>query len=1024
METETEHGPRGRVRDLELELKELRCRTQEQEQCIVQYKVETEKLLALRETDASGETMRGETMHGMMKVWLSDARQQSEDLKLLFEESKVIAAETLIAAKREFGSKINKLQQQVVQLEADLAESSKARAAAEEASEKFRHELATAKRDSDLLRSELASSSGELSGKLTLRQNITKSEICKLSAEVFSLQQNLIEQAQRSAEAGKKGSTAYHQDLVSLNGLLERSREMRERDRAAFEAALEVANSDLRDKEALLQEVQDRLQHTIYQLEENRQHTNNLAQHISKMEHLANSNTVEAEELVVRAARMRTNTILLRAAAREWRLAVRPAHDISSRLSVLHDKRLTLKILERWRFNVLVHRRGLRKIAAVHGRWKAGRLLSTCLKWRHYTRARHHLQLTCRRIMVRFFQSSRSTAFYEWRVKSSVSKMLRRQELRAANHSDRACMRRALRVMLKVSSESKWLLVKGQHLVTSFCRRGKSTALCAWNGLVRNLQDSVFHFKAQKSLYRALWTLRVAFGLWFSACSPPSIAEGMALRVTGTQQRRRRICLLLLSWQQHASTRKLCRMKIVRSKQHVEYVRKQRTLRRLRIYVRLRQSLALRRQRVAAKTARIVLVHTIRTWNELRMSRKISSVQNLRRTIRSTRTNLTQAIRKWRDGVVQARFQKKFEQRSNAKYILKQNMLAFTCFASHRLETRALRKKASSSAQRRLNKLCAWSLNAWVQSNAACRYRSRQDFFVNSRRKMLRLARLRVCTRWWHEYANKNKVLATLGRRIASKWARMQSSEMMQSWCVMQHTKKWRNALAEKARNRRHTCFIIELMDSWSQSVHWSSLETSHKKEFDRLSEEFMAVKSHLQISLCKEADLQNNLNQLQDKEAELQNNLNQLQDVRIPALKSELELMQMELEAKGAETTSTKMQVSMLQDTIAELRGFLNDPDLKDDLNSNNTTMVETLQKEMEMERKSVLRLQLEAQHKDAEISQLSSQIAAMEHIVARSQKSIENLESQLSSDIQVHPLSGNEFCTMHAKTADYASM
>jgi predicted nucleic acid-binding Zn-ribbon protein len=198
-------------------------------------------------------------------------------------------------------------------------------------------------------------------------------------------------------------------------------------------------------------------------------------------------------------------------------------------------------------------------------------------------------------------------------------------------------------------------------------------------------------------------------------------------------------------------------------------------------------------------------------------------------------------------------------------------------------------------------------------------------------------------------------------------------------------------------------------MDSWSQSVHWSSLETSHKKEFDRLSEEFMAVKSHLQISLCKEADLQNNLNQLQDKEAELQNNLNQLQDVRIPALKSELELMQMELEAKGAETTSTKMQVSMLQDTIAELRGFLNDPDLKDDLNSNNTTMVETLQKEMEMERKSVLRLQLEAQHKDAEISQLSSQIAAMEHIVARSQKSIENLESQLSSDIQVHPLSDN---------------
>ena len=62
---------------LELQLRELRSRTQAQEQCLVQYKTETDKLLAL----AEGEGVSGEAMHGMMKVWLRDARQQSDDLR-------------------------------------------------------------------------------------------------------------------------------------------------------------------------------------------------------------------------------------------------------------------------------------------------------------------------------------------------------------------------------------------------------------------------------------------------------------------------------------------------------------------------------------------------------------------------------------------------------------------------------------------------------------------------------------------------------------------------------------------------------------------------------------------------------------------------------------------------------------------------------------------------------------------------------------------------------------------------------
>ena len=69
-------GGGGSARDLETQLQELRCKTKAQEQCIVEYKKETEKLSTLAQGHASGEDM-----HGMMKVWLRDARQQSEDLR-------------------------------------------------------------------------------------------------------------------------------------------------------------------------------------------------------------------------------------------------------------------------------------------------------------------------------------------------------------------------------------------------------------------------------------------------------------------------------------------------------------------------------------------------------------------------------------------------------------------------------------------------------------------------------------------------------------------------------------------------------------------------------------------------------------------------------------------------------------------------------------------------------------------------------------------------------------------------------
>lgn len=64
------------ARELEQQLRELRCRTQQQEQCIEQYKMETQKMMALSQGAASADSAQG-----MMKVWLRDARQQSDDLR-------------------------------------------------------------------------------------------------------------------------------------------------------------------------------------------------------------------------------------------------------------------------------------------------------------------------------------------------------------------------------------------------------------------------------------------------------------------------------------------------------------------------------------------------------------------------------------------------------------------------------------------------------------------------------------------------------------------------------------------------------------------------------------------------------------------------------------------------------------------------------------------------------------------------------------------------------------------------------
>ena len=317
-------------------------------------------------------------------------------------------------------------------------------------------------------------------------------------------------------------------------------------------------------------------------------------------------------------------------------------------------------------------------------------------------------------------------------------------------------------------------------------------------------------------------------------------------------------------------------------------------------------------------------------------------------------------------------------------------------FADHRLETRAVRRKGFLIAHKRQGKLAARIMCKWVNSIALSRHRTRQDYTTHSRRNMLKLANLRICARWWLEHAHRKRVLNRFGLTVASKGARRQKLEVLHAWYDDLQTEKRRGACVQRVQYRRHVRIISVLFDTWSQSILVLSLQTTGKKEVEQLSEELRVVKGALDLALSTESDSQEQLSQLHD--------------VRIPALESDntrllqkLDLVQMELEAKEAEALSTKTQVSMLQDTLAEMRGFLNDPDLKNNTINVDSDSIAKMENHLEAQKRDSARLQSELQNKNVEIVQLTSQIDLMEQKIIRSQKSLESFESQMSSDTQV---------------------
>lgn len=114
--------------ELEGEVETLRRKAAAQEESLNKYRVEAEQLIA-----GNGRTSSESKANGMMKAWLRDAKKQSEELKTLFEQSRIVATESAAIAKRDYEKKTARLRQTLAACEGERDAARADKQAAEEA---------------------------------------------------------------------------------------------------------------------------------------------------------------------------------------------------------------------------------------------------------------------------------------------------------------------------------------------------------------------------------------------------------------------------------------------------------------------------------------------------------------------------------------------------------------------------------------------------------------------------------------------------------------------------------------------------------------------------------------------------------------------------------------------------------------------------------------------------------------------------------------------------------------------------
>eukprot|EP00961_Rhodomonas_salina_P009249 125831-Rhodomonas_salina.2 len=120
-------------------------------------------------------------LNDTMKTWLKDARQQSEELKFLLEQSKRVASEATEAIKKDYAAQLQGLREQVVHLQAESSTSHAACKKALQAQEELKLQLQAAKSELDVLRPQIQARRLEESNTVKARETAASNQLEKVA---------------------------------------------------------------------------------------------------------------------------------------------------------------------------------------------------------------------------------------------------------------------------------------------------------------------------------------------------------------------------------------------------------------------------------------------------------------------------------------------------------------------------------------------------------------------------------------------------------------------------------------------------------------------------------------------------------------------------------------------------------------------------------------------------------------------------------------------------------------------------
>ena len=488
--------------ELERELDELRRKAAAQEESLHKYRMEAELLIA----GGAGGSGGGEgKANGMMKAWLRDAKKQSEELKALFEQSRLVSAESAAIAKRDYEKKVANLKQELATSETERTSALADKRAAEKALKTTQTQVspicarlalsprphrwtapttqaAISSEQLDMAKLELKSAAEKHRAILAQLSEEHKKELSKLAAANQQYQQLVREQSQKAASQEKKTSAMFEQTLNEMKTMMERSRETREKEKKTAAAMLESANQVCDAQKRELESVQGELKKVTAQLVQaelgSKELQNTLSDALDQLERKVAEKQLLKESSTLSIVQVRVDAHRRRDLSRIWRAwSTNTKVDIQRACRNEHSARVHgARMLRR------------QQIADLH---------AIFIVWRNY------LRLLWRGVVIRSKCHSRALhgALSGWAQvteRTAVRVRVVHQLVRGKTHS---LLRHVITAMRASVVDTKWPRVAATRKGDNLTAQGLRQILIGWSSMLPS--NSVLQSHAQSDEHRA-----------------------------------------------------------------------------------------------------------------------------------------------------------------------------------------------------------------------------------------------------------------------------------------------------------------------------------------------------------------------------------------------------------------------------------------------------------------------------------------------------------------------------------------